>query len=292
MTSQINPALINGAFPVQGVDNPSQGFRTNFTNTGVNFQFAANEITDLQDKVVLKSALTGQTLDNNMDGSTLSNAVISDFAAAVVELGTQTGTISINYGLGHYQTITTNGPINLAFSGWPAAGAEGWVTVAVTVTNVAHTLTFPSVVSVGNSGITGINGNTVTFASTGVYLFTFTTSDGGFTVVVNDNNTLLREFNSSSENLTPGGVASLAANSSYVTTVGASSVTLAAGVEGQVKTFAMFSASGALVVTVSSAGWKGGASGTITMTATGATVTLKVINGRWFAIGVNGATFA
>ena len=65
MTSQINPNNINGNYPVAGVDNNSQGFRDNFTNTKVNFQYAAEEIDDLQNKVLLKAALSGETLDND-----------------------------------------------------------------------------------------------------------------------------------------------------------------------------------------------------------------------------------
>jgi len=74
MTSNINPNNIDGAYPVAGQDNNSQGFRDNFTNTSTNFQYAADEITDLQNNVILKSALVGTTLNNNMQGSVLSNA--------------------------------------------------------------------------------------------------------------------------------------------------------------------------------------------------------------------------
>jgi hypothetical protein len=63
MTSQINFGAINTSYPVAGVDNNSQGFRDNFTNTKTNFEFAATEITDLQNKVVLKAALTGTVLE-------------------------------------------------------------------------------------------------------------------------------------------------------------------------------------------------------------------------------------
>jgi hypothetical protein len=67
MTSAINPNNIDGAYPVAGQDNNSQGFRDNFTNTSTNFQYAADEISDLQAKVVLKAALTGTVLDNDMN---------------------------------------------------------------------------------------------------------------------------------------------------------------------------------------------------------------------------------
>ena len=69
MTSSINPNNINGAYPVAGQDNDSQGFRDNFTNIKTNFDYASAEITDLQSKVVLKAALTGTTLNNNMNNS-------------------------------------------------------------------------------------------------------------------------------------------------------------------------------------------------------------------------------
>jgi hypothetical protein len=64
MTSAINPNNIDGAYPVAGQDNNSQGFRDNFTNTKTNFEYAASEITDLQNKAILKSALSGSTLNN------------------------------------------------------------------------------------------------------------------------------------------------------------------------------------------------------------------------------------
>ena len=71
MTSQINPNNIDGAYPVAGQDNNSQGFRDNFTNIKVNFQYAEDEINDLDTNGVLKAALTGQALDNNMNNNTI-----------------------------------------------------------------------------------------------------------------------------------------------------------------------------------------------------------------------------
>jgi hypothetical protein len=115
MTSQINPNNINGSYPVAGQDNNSQGFRDNFTNIKVNFQDAADEITDLQNKVILKAALDGTTLDNNLSDALLIAAQIQDFAAAKVAISNTSGSISVNYSTGHYQTITTSGNISLSF---------------------------------------------------------------------------------------------------------------------------------------------------------------------------------
>ena len=132
MSSNINPNNIDGAYPVAGQDNNSQGFRDNFTNTKTNFQYAADEITDLQNKAVLKSALSGTTLNNNMNGSILSNATVQDIAQTRVALGTLSGSVTVNYASGSYQTVTTGGSISLAFSNFPAAGSAGTVIVRVT----------------------------------------------------------------------------------------------------------------------------------------------------------------
>jgi hypothetical protein len=292
MTSAINPNNIDGAYPVAGQDNNSQGFRDNFTNTATNFQYAADEISDLQAKAVLKAALTGEPLNNDMGGSVLSNAQLQDMSETVVALGTVSGTNTINYALGSFQTLTTNGAVALAFTNFPVAGTAGTVRVQVTVASVAHTLVLPAAVSVNARGIQGLNTSTniITFAATGVYTFEFTTSNGGATISVVEVNKQLQPFNNSSEDLTSTAGANLALTTSYFTTVTAETATLAAGVNGQVKTFAMFLASGNMVITVTNAGW--GGAGTMTFTATGQACTLQYINGKWFCIGNNGVAFA
>jgi len=294
MTSNINPNTIDGAYPVAGQDNNSQGFRDNFTNTGTNFQYAAEEITDLQNNAVLKSALAGTTLNNNMQGSILSNAQLQDMSETVVSLGTVSGTTTINYALGSLQTLTTNGAVSLAFTNFPPAGSAGSVTVTVTVANIIHTLILPAAVSVNARGIQGLNvsNNTISFAATGVYSFTFVTSNAGATVTVSEINKQLQPFNNSSENLTDTAASNLALTTSFFSTVTATTATLAAGANGQIKTFAMFAQSGDMVITVTNAGWKTSGTGTMTFNAIGEACTLQYINGKWFCIGNNGVVFA
>ena len=292
MTSAINPNTIDGAYPVAGQDNNSQGFRDNFTNTATNFQYAADEISDLQAKAVLKAALTGTTLNNDMGGSVLSNAQLQDMSETVVALGTVSGTNTINYALGSFQTLTTNGAVALAFSNFPPAATAGTVRVQVTVASVAHTLVLPAAVTVNALGIQGLNTSTgvISFAATGVYTFEFTTANGGTTITVVEVNKQIQPFNNSAEDLTSTAAANLALTTSYFSTVTSETATLAAGVNGQIKTFAMYLASGNMVITVTNAGW--GGAGTMTFTTTGQACTLQYINGKWFCIGNNGATFA
>jgi hypothetical protein len=292
MTSNINPNNINGAYPVAGQDNNSQGFRDNFTNTATNFQYAADEITDLQNKAVLKSALVGTTLNNNMGGSILSNAQLQDMSETTVALGTLSGSVTVNYQLGSYQTVTTNGPISLAFANFPAAGAAASVVVQITVASTDHTVQIPSAVSVNTAGVQGLNTstNTIEFATTGVYTFVFTTSNGGTTITLTQANNILTPFNNSSEALGNASAISLATTASYFSTTGAWTATLADGADGQIKTLAMVTHGGNMIVTVATPGW--GGAGDITFSAVGQACTLQYIDSKWFCIGNNGAVFA
>jgi hypothetical protein len=296
MTSNINPNNINGAYPVAGQDNNSQGFRDNFTNTSTNFQYAADEITELQNKAVLKAQLGsgGGVTVNNLLGSTLSNGILQDMSQAVNPLGTLSGTVIIDYSMGSYQTVTTGGSITLGFINWPAAGTCGQVTVQVTVSNTAHTLTFPTAVSINNEGTTGLYAttNVLTFPATGTYSFTFTTSNGGTTITLAEENKQLQPLNSSAETLSSG-AASLSAATSYFSTTGPTTASLAAGVRGQTKVFVCTEHSGGdMVISVAGAGWKTSGAGNITFTATGQACTLQASYNKWYCIGNNGATFS
>jgi len=297
MTSAINPNNINGAYPVAGQDNNSQGFRDNFTNTSTNFQYAANEITALQNNSVLTTDLATSTTPvfNNLLTSTLANGYLQNMYTPLVALGTVSGAVTVNYSLGSYQTVTTSGGITLGFSNFPGAGKVATVVLQVTVVSVAHTLQLPAAVTVNNTGIQGLNPSTniITFAAVGTYAFQFTTSNGGSTVSVAQANELITPFNNTSEDLAPSTAASLATTSSYFSTAGTEATTLPAGVAGQIKTFsAVDITAGNMVVTVTNAGWKASGTGTITFSTRGAGCTLQYVNSKWFCIGNNGAVFA
>jgi hypothetical protein len=293
MSSNINPNNINGAYPVAGQDNDSQGFRDNFTNTKTNFGYAAAEISDLQSKAVLKAALTGTTLNNNMGGSLLSDAQFQDISETKVTLGTVTGSQTIDYSAGPYYTLTTGGSVSLAFSNFSAAGTVSRCRLQISVASTAHTLTLPAAVSVGTDNIQGLVSNVITFGLTGTYEFEFETSDSGSTISVFDlNRNRDPIYLPSSEDLGDTAAASLTKTTSYFTTSAPETATLAAGAPGQVKVFAMFGDAGDadMIITVANPAW--GGSGTITFTTVGQACTLMYINSKWFCIGNNGAAFA
>jgi hypothetical protein len=222
MTSQINPADIDGNYPIAGVSNNTQGMRDNFTNTRTNFQYASDEITDLQNKAVLKAALSGTTLDNNLGNNVVYNALVKGISGTVVAIANTSGTITIDCSAGPYQSINMAGNIGLSFTSntWPTAGTLGMVRTQITVDQVGRTLTLPNTVSNGIVGIQGYASNVITFANTGTYEFGFSTTNAGNAITIVDLNRPLSYY---TNNVT------IAAN-----TVSTSSVTGALTVAGGV----------------------------------------------------------
>jgi hypothetical protein len=299
MTSHINSNSINGGFPVAGQANDSQGFRSNFTNIKNNFAFTKEEIEDLQNKVVLKAPLSGETsVHNDLKGVALSGATTHGFTESVYTYA-EPATGQIDVSLGDYQQLNTfNGPITLAFDKWPAPGVLSRIRVQVDVVNVGDTITFPSSVTMGLMQVPGVNVTTRKITppapGTGTYVFELSTIDGGTNVTIFplvypgsifSNLTL-------AEDLANGANAGIQ-EASYFTTAGSETATLAAGAPGQYKAFiANDVTAGNMVITVAEAGWKASGTGTITFNARGQGCSLQFINSKWFCIGNNGAVFA
>jgi len=187
MASSIVTTGIDTAYPVAGQDNDSQGFRDNFTNLKTALDTAKSEITDLESKVVLKSALTGESLNNDGGGAVLEDFELKDMSMTRVAKGTVSGTQTFDYSTGSYQTLTTSGNVTFAFSNFPASGKVGSLQVEITVASTAHTMTLPAAVSIGASDLIGSDGNNViTFDRTGTYIFEFITDDAGTVIAVID----------------------------------------------------------------------------------------------------------
>jgi len=308
MASNINSNNIDGAYPIAGQDNSTQGFRTNFTNIKNNLLIAGTEITDLQNKVIVKSALTGITLDNDMDGTLFSNAYIKGSRDVIVEPTPATATYTLDFADGHVHVIDTAdvaGAVTLAFDNWPDPGyAE--IKVIVTVANVAHTIEFPSEVSIASDitfkGIDTSGPIIVTFPATGDYTMVFSSIDVGTNVTL-ESISLPQEpdtfeypisINSNQIISVSTTATSLTTHSTlYVSGAGpaAFTSTLAAGTAGQLKVLGFKTDGGADVeVTVTNAAW--GGTGKITFSDAGEGVTLQYIDSKWYCIGNNGAVFS
>jgi hypothetical protein len=97
-----------------------------------------------------------------------------------------------------------------------------------------------------------------------------------------------------SEDLAPSGAANLLLTTTYFTTAGAETGTLAAGTAGQIKVLMMQVRSGGdMVITVTNPGWGArGATGTATFNANGVGCTLQYVSSKWVCIGNNGVVLA
>ena len=187
MASSIVTTGIDTAYPVAGQDNDSQGFRDNFTNLKTALDTAKSEITDLESKAVLKSALSGETLSNDGAGAVLEDFELKDMSETRIAKGTVSGTQTFDFSAGPYQTLTTSGSVTFAFSNFPAAGKVGTLRVEINVANVAHTITLPSAVDIGQNQLIGSNGaRVITPDRTGVHIFEFVTDDAGTSIAVID----------------------------------------------------------------------------------------------------------
>jgi hypothetical protein len=236
MASSINPNNIDGNYPVAGQDNDSQGFRDNFTNIKNNLTFSKSEIEDLQSKAILTSALTGgSTPTNDMNGTVLLGAQLQNTTLKKAEFSATTGSVTVNYNLGHLQYVTTTGSITLAIANWPSSSdGYGSMLLEVTPGSTAHTLTLPSAVSIGLDTIPGASGQIITFPTASVpYLLELVSYDGGTTIkLINHSKD---EWEKSSEDVADAAAISLVTGTSYFTTGAAETSTLADGYEGQIK---------------------------------------------------------
>jgi hypothetical protein len=298
MASNINANNIDGNYPVAGQDNDSQGFRDNFTNTRTNFQFAANEISDLQQKAVLKQALDGTILNNDMGGSLLLNARLQDISQSVISNLPAAGTVTIDYALGPYYAIpSTNGSVTLSFTNLSGAGTLSTFQVQITISNIAHTLTLPAAVGAGGAltsaqNILGLNvsTNVITFNATGTYVFEFRTTDSGSSVYIQD---LVRPAKNflGSDTFAANGAVSLNTSTTVITSSSNLVGTLAAGTEGQTKIVAYGNtSSGNTLITVTNAAW--GGANLANLSVVGSAATFQYVGNKWFCVGNNSVTFS
>ena len=196
MTSQVNPNNIDGTYPVAGQDNDSQGFRDNFTNIRNNLVYVKAEVEDLQNKAVLKSALTNTVLDNDFSGNTISSPSLSAWRENYNNIGSASGSVTVNFTNGNFQKITMSGSTTLAFS-FPTNTSNQYASIKLWVnnTNAGYTLTLPTICTLGDpdsiAGLAGTNPPVITFSAAEIanntdYLFEFFTVDGGTTIGIKD----------------------------------------------------------------------------------------------------------
>jgi hypothetical protein len=302
MASNINPNNIDGAYPVAGQDNDSQGFRDNFTNTRTNFAAAAAEITDLQNKAILTAPLIGTVNPpspwvNNLGGSFISNGVLRQVTGNVVTVTTNNA--SLDFSAASFYKISPSGNTIISFNNTPAAGRVGVIRAQInTVGNIFNVTTDSITITgniVGGDNIQGLDGNVLTFNTPGVYEYEFEFSAGspGTVTMIDLNRNRDPLYLPSVEIFAANANISLNVTTTVITVDSDIVATLNPGIEGQIKILAYGNANpGNALVTVTESAWGGGGSGIANLSATGSACTLQYINGSWFCVGNNGVSFS
>lgn len=183
-------------------------------------------------------------------------------------------------------TVTNTGVTRIsAGTGIAVSGSNGNVTISTTTSGGTVTG-----VTIASNNLT-VSGGTITTSGTiSVDLPSAITIAGNLTSgnILSNGRMLLN----GSEDLADAGAANLLLTASYFTTTTGETATLAAGTNGQLKTFMMAGDGGDMVITVTNAGWKSSGTGTMTFDAIGDGCTLQYINSKWYCIGNNGVVFA
>jgi len=174
MSSNINISNIDATFPLAGKDNSSEGFHNNYSAIKTAFTVAKTEIEDLQQNAILKNALEGTTLDNNMQGAQITNAKVKNPAYAAVL--SSPSTITVSQGTYHKYSLSTSTTITVTSNTWPDLLTYGDVYSKIVVE-----------VAAANSGT-----NTVQFAvsGSGPVLYTDSSIPGGMFTSTSASSTL------------------------------------------------------------------------------------------------------
>lgn len=156
--SNININGINGDYPTPGTNNSTQGMRDNFTSIRNNFDTAKSEITDLQSKVIVKAALDGTTLDNDMAGSVLANVQTKGYRASTwpIAAGNMGSSVIVDVSKGdvQYGNVVVN--TTISFAGWAPTGTQSNVQLNLTIANSQAMIQLPT--TTFNSGNVVVDG--------------------------------------------------------------------------------------------------------------------------------------
>lgn len=154
--SNINTSSINITYPTPGVNNSTQGFRDNFSNIKLALDTTKTELSDLQSKAVVKSALTGTSINNDMNNTMISNCLTRSFRASMYDLGSDlTGLIVIDTTKGDVQVGTIKGDVQFDFSKWAPSGTEAQVKLKLKIDSTAMdaNIIFPNSKIDGHTGL-------------------------------------------------------------------------------------------------------------------------------------------
>jgi len=192
--SNINTTGIDTTYPTPGKNNSTQGLRDNFTQIKSQLDVAASELTDLQSKTIVKTALANTTISNDFANTLISNASILGFRSTTYNLGSAlSGNVVIDLSKGdvHFGTIVGN--VSLSFLNWAPTGTKSDVQLKLTNGGSNLNITLPQSVLTNNDygavllENSSVSSNTalISFpANSSILEYNFSTLDCGNTVTV------------------------------------------------------------------------------------------------------------
>jgi len=188
--SNIDPSRINPNFPVQGQDNPSQGFRDNFQGTIEGLTRARNEITDLQANQIVKGTTATNRWEiandfiNDLGGAELKNLQLSDWTQRVQGWGQVTGgAVNVSYDLApiHYieaRPATTSTVIAVNLREFPVNQYSA-LRLYINVDSVDTVIQFTDVSSITNAvRVVNFSGGLMSFETPGTFGVEITSLNG------------------------------------------------------------------------------------------------------------------
>lgn len=128
---------IDVTFPIAGQDNPSKGFRDNWSSIQNALSTAKSEITTLETAALLRHDLQDITApaENDLAQSTIVNGSFKEFYSSSRTLtpASTAVTIPVNVADGDIQQINLVATaVNIMFTGWPAGTQYGKVRLHLT----------------------------------------------------------------------------------------------------------------------------------------------------------------
>lgn len=173
---------IDTGYPKAGVNNDSQGFRTNFSNIYNALSVAASEITSLQ--------VNGVNLNNPVNdlgwASVITRAQLQNSGGTFNAASSSTniaGDIEVNYALGSYQEVSVaSTATSLKITNWPPSGVYANIRLNV-ISLTTGTITFN-----GGTGVVHDDGDIPYLSTASVVrssVWEVWTADSGNNIYVN-----------------------------------------------------------------------------------------------------------
>lgn len=178
MPSNIDTSRIDSNFPIAGQNNPSQGFRDNFTTIKDALITTRNEINELQQKGIFKSNLQSTATSNDFNWNKLTRPQLESYSEKFKDLGDVTGVTNVDYADGSIQKLRLTNNIQLSFSNFPPDNQLGRLILWFNVINTDFTALLPNAVTYGLNNIHIVN-REINFPDVGDFLLEIASTDNG-----------------------------------------------------------------------------------------------------------------